>query len=194
MCCFTLDDNQKRKKDEETNILLLLGADVPQGQTSFVKVRCGKMKINVCRLLIEIKRTSGGRKVWWFLRCTNSGFSRGLNGRGGATEWLTQEFKCKECSSFCLFQTMIIYTLSVLRSGQEEFHQPGFSVRAGATCMTTIRHLNRGKQMEYVHNYNRHLQVAAFCCIDVRVTWKFIPINFDIIYTVPAEEHLAAGW
>lgn len=83
MCCFTLDDNQKRKKDEETNILLLLGADVPQGQTSFVKVRCGKMKINVCRLLIEIKRTSGGRKVWWFLRCTNSGFSRGLNGRGG---------------------------------------------------------------------------------------------------------------
>lgn len=66
MCCVTLDDNQKRKKDEETNILLLLGADVPQGQTSFVKVRCGKMKINMCWLHIELKSTSGGRKVWWF--------------------------------------------------------------------------------------------------------------------------------
>lgn len=74
-CCVTLDDNQKSKKDEETNILLLLGADVPQGQTSVVKERHGKMKIKMCWLHIELKSISGGRKVWWFSQDTNSGQS-----------------------------------------------------------------------------------------------------------------------
>lgn len=55
---------------------------MPQGQTSFVKVRCGKMKVDMCWVHIEPESTSGGRKVWWFLRGTNSGFSHGLNGRG----------------------------------------------------------------------------------------------------------------
>lgn len=79
----------------------------------------------------------------------------------GATERLTPEFNSKEGSSFCLFQTMIIYMLSVLRNGQEELHQPGFSVRARGTCRTPTGHLNQGKQVEYVHNYNISLHFAT---------------------------------